>query len=157
MDDVLGDGVGRGRLGSKEQGDGSARQAAVENLKIFPDRVQGVHLLALILVQALDLDVVDRIRVDGDAHPLLNLLCQRRFVLLLDGVQPFQHRIVGEVGGQALQLHRILFPAVADQLGDKAGEGRIAEHQPPAEGDAVGLVVEPLRIELIKGRQLARL
>ena len=42
------------------------------------------------------------------------------------------------------QLTEIGHPAVADGLGDRAGERRVCQQQPAPRRDAVGLVVEPL-------------
>ena len=46
------------------------------------------------------------------------------------------------------------FPAFSDERGDEGGKLRVAGHEPAAEGDAVGLIVEALRIQLIEVVQL---
>ena len=68
VDDVLGHDVGRGGLGAEDDRNGVLRQAALLDLQVLLDDVQGVHLLALVLVEALDLDVEDGVGVQ--LHPL---------------------------------------------------------------------------------------
>ena len=51
------------------------------------------------------------------------------------------------VVGQRLELAQLAEvgdPAVADRLGDRAGERRVRQQQPASRRDAIGLVVEPL-------------
>ena len=157
VDDVLGDGVGRGRLGSKQQGDGPRGPVPRLDLPVLPDDVQGVHLLALVLVQPLDLDVEDGILLQRHTLPLLEGLAQGPLLLLLDGKQLLQGRCVVLVGQQPFQLGGVLLPARADFPRDPLAQLRVAVQQPPAEGDAVCLVVELLRVQLGKGLQLGLL
>ena len=70
---------------------------------------------------------------------------------MLDVQQAAQGVLVVLELEQLFQLCRVLFPAGADLFRDKGGQGGVAVHQPPAEGDAVGLVVELLRVQLGKG------
>ena len=51
--------VGRRRLAAKNDGDGVLRSVAVLDIEVLPDDVERKHLLALVLVDALDLDVDD--------------------------------------------------------------------------------------------------
>ena len=55
---------------------------------------------------------------------------------------------------QLLQLAGVLPPAGADAVVDQGGELGIAGLQPPAEGNAVGFVVEFLRVNVVKRLQL---
>ena len=153
MDGVLGQGVGRGRLGAEHHGHGPGRGVPLLDLEILPDGVQGVHLLALVLVQPLDLDVQDAVGVDI-RPPAPQPAGQRPLVLLLHGQQPLQEGAVLLVLQQVFQQPGVPLPLRPDGLGNQAGQGGIAAHQPPAEGDAVGLVVELFGIEHIEGVQL---
>ena len=51
---------------------------------------------------------------------------------------------------ELFKLHGILFPTVSDEGGNEGGKLRVAFHEPAAEGDAVGLVVETLRVQLVE-------
>ena len=84
MDDVLGDDIGRSRLRAENHGDGALRQIALLDLLIFVNGVQGVHLLPLVLVEALDLDVENEVFIDVQILRLLQIALQVRFGLRLD-------------------------------------------------------------------------
>ena len=64
MDDVLGNGVGRSSLGTKDAHQRHGRQVPCLDLVILMDEVEQVQLLALVLMQALYLNVKDRLRID---------------------------------------------------------------------------------------------
>ena len=55
---------------------------------------------------------------------------------------------------QFFQFRGIFLPPISDEGGDEGGKLRVAGHEPAAEGDPVGLVVEALRIQLIEVVQL---
>ena len=63
MDDILCDGVCRRGLCPEDHGNRYLRLLSGLYFHIFIDHIQGIHLLPLVLMQALDLDVEDRIRV----------------------------------------------------------------------------------------------
>ena len=111
------------------------------DLPVLPDDVQGVHLLALVLVQPLDLDVEDGILLQRHTLPLLEGLAQGPLLLLLDGEQLLQGRCVVLVGQQPFQLGGVLLPARADFPRDPLAQLRVAVQQPPAEGDAFVLLL----------------
>ena len=69
MDNVFCNDISRSSLGTKDDCDRTLWQFAFLDLKIFIDHIEGVHLLSLVFMQTLDLDVKDRIRVNG------NVLC----------------------------------------------------------------------------------
>ena len=99
MDDVLGDGVGRGRLAAKDDGDGVLRSVAVLDVEVLPDDVEREHLLALVLVDTLDLDVDDG--VGGNRHALLECheLAHDSLGLDLGGGQALKNiLVIGEFG-----------------------------------------------------------
>ena len=69
--------------------------------------------------------------------------------------QLLQHSFVVSKSQQLFQLGGILTEAGADVLFQRGGQGRgVAFQQPAAEGDAVGLIVELFRIQLVKAVQL---
>ncbi len=59
MNDILCDDICRSCLSTEEECHGSCRLLAALDLKILMDDVEGVHLLALVLMKSLDLDIKD--------------------------------------------------------------------------------------------------
>ena len=110
--------------------------------------VEHVEVLPLVFVQALDLDVEERLGVHLHAGALLDEGGEaalgrelHRAPLLLE-LRVVRQRL------QFAELVEVAQPAVADAVGDELGEGRIADGHEPARGDAVGDVAELLRPEL---------
>ena len=120
-------------------------------LLVAPDHRQHVEQLALVLVYALDLDVEERVDADVGAVRRLDV---RREALLVRALDRAPARLqLGVVGVlcEAAQLVRVLDPGVAaERLGDQRGELRVAEREPAARRDAVGLVLELLGEELVE-------
>ena len=104
-------------------------------------------------MQPLDLDVQYAVGIDG-RPPFLQPLGQHGLVFRFDIQQLFQECAVILMVQQSFQLPGIPFPIRANGLRDQVGQSGVAAHQPPAEGNAVGLVVELLWIQHIKGVQL---
>ena len=153
MDDVLRDSVGRRRLATKDDGDGVLRSVAVLDIEVLPDDVEREHLLALVLVDALDLDVDDG--VGGNGHALLERheLAHDGLGLDLGGGQALKNvLVVGELG-EFTQIAGAA-PVGADHIVEQAGERGVGPMDPTAEGDAVGLVGELLGIDLVERMKL---
>ena len=153
MDDVLSDGIGRRRLAAKDDGDGVFGLVTVLDIEILPDDVEREHLLALVLVDTLDLDVDDG--VGGDRHALLerHKLAHDGFGFGLGGGQALKNAlIVGEVG----ELTQVAgaAPIGADHIVEQAGKRGVGSLDPAAEGDAVGLVGELLGVDLVERMKL---
>ena len=154
MDDVLGNGVGRSSLGTKDTHQWHGRQVPCLDLIILMDEVQQVQLLTLILVQPLGLDIEHGIGVHCHLLGAQQPVCQRCLVGLFHGGQLVQHGFVVGEGQQLLQLGSVLTEAGTDVLFQRGGQARVTFQQPAAEGDAVGLVVELFRVQLIEAVQL---
>ena len=77
-------------------------------------------------------------------------VCQSLLVGLFHGGQLAEHRIVIDKGQQFFQFGGILAETGADVLFQRGSQARVAFQQPTAEGDAVGLVVELFRVQLIE-------
>jgi hypothetical protein len=112
--------------------------------------VERVEELALVLVEALDLHVEERIRIDGHAELALDELGERLLVAALHRGEARAEGGIVDVLLEALEALEIGDPLVADALGDERGEARVAGLEPAPRGDAVGLVVEALRPELVE-------
>ena len=158
LDDLLGDEVARGGLGAEEVGLG--REGGVGVLpqgEIIVDDVQGVEVLALVLVQALDLHVEDAVGVDLGPADAGDVVGQADLVVPLDGGELLQESGVVGKGGQLLQLGGVLDEAGADLLGDEGGQLGVGLTEPAAVGDAVGDVGELLghdAVEVVEDRLL---
>ena len=153
VNDVLGDSVGRGRLAAKDDGDGMLRSVAVLDIEVLPDDVEREHLLALVLVDALDLDVDDG--VGGNGHALLERheLAHDGLGLGLGGGQALKNIFVVNELGKLTQVAGAA-PIGADHIVEQAGERGVGAMDPTAEGDAVGLVGELLGVDLVERMKL---
>ncbi len=106
--------------------------------------------LALVFVDALDLDVEQRRRVDLDAHALAHRIGQPLLVGPLHGGEFLaENRVVGKPV-DLLQGFEIVHEAIADGRADQLRQALVALEQPAALGDAVGLVVDALGIERVQ-------
>ena len=112
--------------------------------------VERQEQLALVLVEALDLDVVDRVGVEPDAVVALRPLRERDLVRALDRRELAEEAVVADEALEAAELVELGDPAVADLAADEAGEGRVGLEEPAARGDAVRHVAELLRPELVE-------
>ena len=113
------------------------------------DDAHDVEELALVLVDALNLDVEHGVGGHLDAGGLLDHLGAESLALLLGGAPLGLELLVLGEGGELLEERGVGDPLVgADGLGDDVGELRVAEREPAAGSDAVGLVLELLGVEL---------
>jgi len=151
FDDLFGHGVAGGRLATDQNAaiDPVSRVATLDPV-IEVDGVQDGQELALVFVDALDLDVEQAADREGHAAVGPDQVGQPLFVLVPHGRPALPE--VGVIGqrGELLQLIEVGDPALADALTDQLAEARIATGQPAALGDAVGLVVELLRPEFVE-------
>ena len=101
-------------------------------------------------MQPLDLNVENRLRVDLYALFFCDI-CSKLFLLgLLDCQKTLQYSGIVGVTFQLLQVVQMNLPVIrTQQFGQQTGQFRIAQSQPATLGDAVGLVLEPFRINLI--------
>ena len=74
MDNILGYRIGRSRLCAEDHGNRTLRQIALLDLQILINSVKRVHLLALVLMETLHLNIVDRVLVDLDSLCVLQIL-----------------------------------------------------------------------------------
>ena len=125
------------------------RSVAVLDVEILPDDVEREHLLALVLVDALDLDVDDG--VGGNGHALLERheLAHDGLGFGLGGGQALKNILVVSEFGELAQVAGAA-PIGADHIVEQAGERGVGAMDPTAEGDAVGLVGELLGIDLVE-------
>ncbi len=139
LDGQLGAPVAGGRLGAEDEGLGMpGLLRGVDDLIVDGQYAQGVHELALVLVQALGLGVEDAVGVDLDALVPVERVGHAQLVVVLDlGKTLPEGGVVGEGLQFGDQVH-VLAPLVADGLVDQARQVRVALHQPAAMGDAVG-------------------
>ena len=143
LDDELGHRVAGGGLRAEdESARGHVGAVAREDAVVEDDDVEGEQELALVFVEALDLDVEERVGVDIDAEALADVVGEGLLVTALGVAEGADE---GGVGGEVLkaaELREVADPAVADGAGDERGEARVGLEEPAALGDAVRLVGE---------------
>ena len=148
-DDELGEVIARRRLAAEHEHARLHRELRIGLQPVIQaDDVQDVQVLALVLVDALDLHVEDRRRIDDDAGAFLDQSRQRGLVGVLD-LAPLgaEIRIVGQ-RLELAQLRQVADPLIADALRDAMREPRIGQHHPAPRRHAIGLVGELLRPQL---------
>lgn len=117
LDDLLGEVVARGGLAADHHGARHHRGIRVLLDAIEErDDVEAVEQLALVLVDALDLDVEDRAGIDLDAVVALENLRQSHLVLLLDFDDgALERRVLGKLL-QLRELLQVYRPVASDFL-----------------------------------------
>ncbi len=151
FDDQLGIVIARCRLAA-EQFD--ARHPVL--FRVRPDLIierhglDDVEQLPFIFVDTLDLDVEHSARIDPGVHLLAQYIGQR---FLVGPLHAQEFLLKGAVVGKGIKVAQrfgIVHETVANRLADQREQPRIALHQPAAEGDAIRLVVDPRRIEIVQ-------
>ena len=151
---MLGQRVARGGLGAE---DADARRELsvrlVQDAAVQVQDVQQVEVLALVLVQSLDLHVKERVRRDVDVDELLDAGGEADLVGALDRQEAFlEGRTIGD-GVELAQAAEVGLPAGACELVTEGAELRIAAAHPATGRDAVGHVDELALPELVKARE----
>jgi len=116
--------------------------------------VECIKKLSLILVKPLDLDIENGVIVDLDTLGSEKILFQNLLVGMFDSLNLMESFLVIYKFSQFFKLRRIQLVAAADPRCDPVGQKMVAVKEPPPEGDAVGLVVELLRVDLIELAEL---
>ena len=112
--------------------------------------MENVHELALVFVQALDLNIEDGARVHDNAVVLENVIREAHLVLVLDVHVLLAAPLIVHIDAELLHLGEVRDPLIADALRNPVGEQRVRVEQETALRDAVGLVVEFLGRELVE-------
>ena len=101
-------------------------------------------------METLDLYVEAGIRIELDALCLFEVLGKVLLVVLLDGNELLHYLVVVLVLLELLELVKICDPlVVAEQISDEGSEVRIASAEPSSGCNAVCLVGELLRIDVV--------
>ena len=113
-----------------------------------------VQQLSLVLVQTLDLDVIHRILDRRGAVMLEHEHTQLMLLLMLDLHELVQNSLVVCILLQLLELGQVGDPLVrTQQTGQQSGQLAVVHRDPASRGDAVGLVLEALRPDLVEAVQ----
>ena len=118
-------------------------QGAVLQTEVDIHNAQRVQQLALVLVQALDLNIEDEVGIQLDALLLGDDLAQLLLLLALDIVELANHIVIDhglELGNAVQILQEVTAHPVADHLSQLG----VAQTQPAAGCHAIGLVLEAL-------------
>src|SRR6202034_2557960 len=115
---------------------------------IEDDDPQSIEQLALVFVDALDLAIENRVRIDGDICVPFDPVGEARLALVLAPLNARKERRVLRQRSKLLQLRKVRDPAVANRRRNRSREPGIGELQPASRRDTVRLVVEALRKDL---------
>ena len=148
VNDALGDRIARRSLRAKEEHPRLHGAAGVIlQLLVEIENVHGVEQLALVLVQALDLHVEDRVRVEYGALRLFDVSGKVELIGALDLAKAVKDRSVVRIRFQLLQRLGVQQILVAAAEGaHQPVEPRIDLREPAAMVDAVGDVFEFFRL-----------
>ena len=148
-DDELGDPVSGGGFGAEDEDAGVDVEVGLFNQAIEEDDdVEDEEELALVLVEALDLDVEDGVGGNLEAKGVEDGVGEDFLVGALDFGEALEEGFVVDLGFELGELAEVGDPAVADGLGDEGGEAGVGLEEPAALGDAVGLKMVFLRISV---------
>jgi hypothetical protein len=141
--------IRRGRLAGEDH---AARRIVarrtVEQRVVAGDDVQHVEQLPLVLVNPFDLDVEQAVRVEVDGQFTCHIVRQAQLVAALRGREGGAETGVVGARPQLLQAIEIESPVfAAESLVEQRRQRRVGLRQPAPRRDAVGLVVETLRVE----------
>jgi len=154
MDDIFCDDISRCSLCTKHHGDRGFRLVAALDIHVFVNSVQGVHLLAFVLMKTFYLYIDDGIFIQRDILCLIQELFEIQFAVVFDLLKFCKNLLVVFVFKQFFQLVGIFFESRSDQALNILCQFTVAVQQPAAESDSVCLVVEFLRINIIERFQL---
>ncbi len=154
MDDGLRPVIPGSSLGTEDERRGrKVLQRAILQLIVDRQNGQGVHQLPLVFVQPLYLHVKDHAGIQGHAFLPLNFLRQLTLLFLLH-LHKSPAQIVVNHGlqlGQLIQIRQEIL--TAKLVFQQCRQFRVAQSQPAALGNAVGLVLEAFRIQGIPVRK----
>ena len=120
------------------------------DLVIERHRLDQIEQLALVFMDALDLHIKQCVGIEPDAGEFAQVVRQIDLVGALDLVNPLSKGRIARKFRQAGKLLGLGHEAIADAFADQAGEARVRLMQPAARGHPVGLVVDPVRVELVE-------
>ena len=151
--DIADNGLGPGITGSglcteNESCGLEIRQFAVFQAEVDIHNRQGVHQLPLVLVQTLDLDVKNEIRIQFYALTLGNDLAKLLLLLPLHVVE-LTHQVIIDHGFQFCQTVQIGEEVAANTVTDQLGQFGVTQTHPATGCNTVGLVLETLGINSI--------
>ena len=114
------------------------------------DGLQNVQQLAFVFVNPLDLHVKQRVRADHQPRLLLDPGRQRHLVGTLGQMELGPKATVPNMRLQVAQPVQIVFPILANRRGDQIRQRAVAHFQPAARRHTIGLVHDPVRMQLVQ-------
>ena len=146
LNDLLGEEIAGGCLGAEDIGlGGKGLVGMIKQPLVLRENMQRVEVLALVLMEPLDLHVKDGVGIDENAVVLEDIVRHFHLALMLDGGELFKNGLVVAILHQTFEPGSILDEAVADETGNQFRQFGIALIEPAAMGDAVGDVGEFVR------------
>ena len=154
MNDILSDIISRSSLCTKNESNRSLRLLAALDLQIFIDNIQRIQLLTLVLMKSFDLDIKNTVLINLDTSIFQNKILADFLRIRLNCKQLIQNLLVILESKQLFQLICIFLVSISDQRRDIFCKRLVTVHQPSAECNAIGLIIEFFRINLIELMQL---
>ena len=158
LDDQLGTVIARRRLAGENLDPGrEALRRAVAHRVIERHGLKNVQQLPLIFVDALDLHIEHRARVDLQFECGADIGRQRFLIGALDRHEALLKSRIIRQRAQPFQRLGVIQHPLAHRLPQQLGQAGIGLMQPAAEGDAIGLVHDPPgeeHVEIVKHRLL---
>ena len=112
--------------------------------------VQDIQELSLVLMQTLDLNVEDRVRIDIHAVMLVDIVRKALLVAQLNAHELLLRLLVVDEETKLRNLGEICDPLLADLVGDPGSKLRIAVEQESSLCDTIRLIAEFLRHHVIE-------
>ena len=125
-DDFLCEVIALGSLAGEDEGCRLRLEGRIcEETVVDVEDLEDVQELALVGMEALDLDIEDRGRIELDARRVLDVAGKALLLRLLGSMDILQERLVLLIRDELLELIGILEPAIADCIGDELCIGRV--------------------------------
>ena len=129
------------------------RQTAVIEIHHLHD----VQQLALVCMEALDLDIEDGVRVNDEPALAFDVLRETNLVRALGGADALEEGGITFEVGELFKFGGVIEPGIADRLADEFRVGGVCFGEEAAVADTIGLVVEYRGLEGGKILERARL
>ena len=154
LDDELRLVVARGRLAGEDL---HPRHPGARRLRahrvVERDRLEDVEELPLVLVDALDVDVEQRVGIEAEAQRARRRAARARpCSSRRTAAKRSRNDASSASGTSASSRVGVVLDLGADRVDDELGQARVRLVEPAAERDAVGLVDDAVRIDRVAGR-----
>jgi len=130
----------------------SLRLWGVQNLKVAMDHIEDVHVLTLVLVDALNQHIVHGIKTNLNSLSFLDVLLEGPLIFQFNSLEPANKFGLCGLADDLLDHPHVGDPVVliSDCVRDQLREARVAAVQPASRGDSISHVEELMRPHLVE-------